>query len=141
MTEYTDKLDPERTDYPYLSELAASLVGTVSRQEWLEALESGEYKQHRGMICDLPDDPRAFCCLGVAARLAKVPFRLNKSLLQSEEAGMLIQGMTTADCDKYAIPLNDGFRGAPLEDDPRFTKGATFPEIADFFRQKWDMPK
>lgn len=138
---YTEKLDLERTDYQYLQTLAYELKGTVRRSDWLEALESGKYSQFRGAICDDARAPESFCCLGVAAVLAKLPFYLNGARMDSKDAGLLIEGMTEKDCDMFAIPLNDGAREIPLEADPRFNKGATFPEIAAFFRQRWDMPK
>lgn len=42
----------------------------VTREEWLAALRSGEYKQGRGV---LKEDGR-FCCLGVLCDLADVPW-------------------------------------------------------------------
>ena len=39
---------------------------TEAQEEWLVALESGEYKQGRGRL----RDDNGFCCLGVACDLS-----------------------------------------------------------------------
>lgn len=41
--------------------------------KWLEALESGEYKQADGRLWDKPSD--SYCCLGVAAKLAGIEWQ------------------------------------------------------------------
>ena len=40
---------------------------TPNQKKWLEALESGEFKQTRGKL----EDENGFCCLGVACVLAE----------------------------------------------------------------------
>lgn len=40
------------------------------REQWVAALESGEYKQGKGWLCPVDDGNRSYCCLGVLADLA-----------------------------------------------------------------------
>ena len=51
------------TDYPF----------TADQLAWIDALESGEYKQGRGALKrrnqHLEDDPIFYCCLGVACEV------------------------------------------------------------------------
>ena len=46
------------------------------RKQWLDALESGDYSQCKGKLVKTKQttgEPVSYCCLGVAATLAKVP--------------------------------------------------------------------
>lgn len=48
----------------------------VTREQWVAALRSGEYKQGRGALrIRNSDDSWNFCCLGVACELAGVDWR------------------------------------------------------------------
>ena len=47
------------------------------REEWIEALESGKFKKGKWEMKIIPRSPKAkprYCCLGVLAEIAKVPF-------------------------------------------------------------------
>jgi hypothetical protein len=43
----------------------------ITREEWIEALESGKYQQASGVLMSHKGD--GFCCIGVACDLAGVP--------------------------------------------------------------------
>ena len=45
----------------------SNFIFTKEQLEWIEALESGEYKQCRSVLYDPKTD--GFCCLGVACKL------------------------------------------------------------------------
>jgi len=40
---------------------------------WIGALESGEYKQGQGYLCQVNGDKRNHCCLGVLCEVARIP--------------------------------------------------------------------
>lgn len=44
-------------------------VFTPEQEKWLAALESGAFRQARGMLRDLIAGGEAYCCLGVACHL------------------------------------------------------------------------
>jgi hypothetical protein len=48
------------------------------REEWLKAMESGEYPQTTGRLClvDDEDQVQGFCCLGLASHLSGVRYEV-----------------------------------------------------------------
>lgn len=52
---------------------------TITREDWIKALESGEYAQATGTLAEYDRGmggiikPIAFCCMGVACAIAEVP--------------------------------------------------------------------
>jgi len=40
---------------------------------WIKALESGEYKQERGYLCQVRGSKRSYCCLGVLCDITHIP--------------------------------------------------------------------
>jgi hypothetical protein len=98
----------------------------VTREQWVAALRSGDFKQAKGELYD--DKVQGYCCLGVLGELAggvKDPMQcggmtfeveFSSGYIPSELGGMV--GITVTDQRKLA-GLNDSGR-------------YTFDEIADF---------
>lgn len=42
-------------------------------KKWVEALESGKYKQGRGRLCEEIEGAKHYCCIGVLAEVAGIP--------------------------------------------------------------------
>ncbi len=50
---------------------------TPQQEAWLQALESGTYKQGKNRLCLInPSGEKSYCCLGVAYELAREPLKL-----------------------------------------------------------------
>ena len=50
------------------------MILTDIQERWLQALESGEYKQGKTYLCSIGDyGDKSYCCLGVACHLLGVP--------------------------------------------------------------------
>jgi hypothetical protein len=73
----------------------------VTRDEWVAALRSGDYKQGDKVLCNSRGN--AFCCLGVLGRLAGMP-----------KARLKGQPWTKAIADLYDTLLPDD-GGEPLQ--------------------------
>lgn len=59
----------------------------VTKEEWLTALRSGEYKQAYGSLCRVDDEGnKSFCCLGVYMDLLEKR-GLAKSNIENDEDG------------------------------------------------------
>lgn len=58
-----------------------------NQEKWLQALESGEYKQGRALLYKVDqDDDKYFCCLGVACEIFKndVGLEINKQVFDNK---------------------------------------------------------
>lgn len=42
-------------------------------KKWVEALESGDYKQTSGRLCEEIEGTKHYCCIGVLAEVAGIP--------------------------------------------------------------------
>lgn len=94
---------------------------------WIEALRSGNYKQHRGMLADDYGSPTAFCCLGLLAHIdgvnleeEAVGYKTTHEKLDQYNCLIKTHTMT-----QQLYFMNDG---ASLFVD----KKHSFPEIADY---------
>lgn len=124
------------------TELTNKIFGSVTkarrhlRKVWLEALESGKFKQTRGALRTLKADGKSYgyCCLGVLSQVSakcglgsfdKHEFTLgdhtDDQVLVRDLRDVI--GLTLNDCDTL-MEMND-------EDDK------TFKEIAKHLRSKW----
>ncbi len=57
--------------------------------KWLEALESGNYKQGQGRLCALTDKgDKAYCCLGVLCELLNLPFTSYEEVESARAKGL-----------------------------------------------------
>lgn len=125
---------------------------SVPREDWLTALESGQYAQVHGSlwagtIPSLRADHSsleycrklATCCLGVAPKLALLPFRVTVDELlpdslvvkwltpSTSEAAALIEGLREWE-SHLAMFMNDTIK-------------LNFRQIAAVFRLVWNMPR
>jgi hypothetical protein len=108
--------------------LEENTMDQKTKQAWMDALRSGEYKQATGMLYDQQKD--AYCCLGVLCKIVGLeitPDGKNVATGSGSEDDDGYDPITTLVGDKLA-PLfnrNDGNVGLVLHKH-------TFPEIADF---------
>jgi hypothetical protein len=58
-------------------------------EKWVQALRSGEYRQGRGVLCDIYDGKRRFCCLGVLCEVA-INSGLKIETKEKEKYGALV---------------------------------------------------
>ena len=113
------------------------LPGKITVDEWLEALESGKYKQGHGQLYNDAND--SYCCLGVGCHLAGLPVTdgiFSKIFPDGEFLSDLPAAMQRpdhnihVDYEDYKLVrvthLNDGFG--------RIIRKCTFPEIAKAIR-------
>lgn len=102
----------------------------ITREEWIEALESGKYKQCRGRLYDVATD--SYCCIGVALKLAGVDF--SKYTYKELEVSAFRSVLTEADADKLSasigITLTNQYRTASLND-----RDWSFHDIAEKLRK------
>lgn len=107
-------------------------------QKWLEALESGEYKQTVGTLHNKTDG--GFCCLGVAA---KVVCNLNPQIfgVEEDDVDKDLSGevyLHEGDADDYNLVksylgLNSNQYNCVIEMND---SGSTFKDIADYIREE-----
>lgn len=95
------------------------------RLKWIEALESGEYQQYKYSITNHPDNPDAFCCIGVGCKVMD-PNSFNPSY----DGYTFMRDATGYDkfFEQECISWND-------------RENLTFPEIAAKLRERWNLPK
>lgn len=91
---------------------------TVTKADWIDALRSGEYRQHQGALSNANiaqelDKATAFCCIGVLAKIA----------------GMKKQTPETSAYD-LASTLTHGHQGRLVVMNDKEHK--SFAEIADY---------
>lgn len=122
--------------------LANKIFGSVTkarkhlRVKWLEALESGKFKQDKHALRTLKDDGKSYgyCCLGVLSQVSakcglgsfdKTSFTLgdhtDDSVLVTDLREII--GLQLNDCDTL-MEMND-------------EEGKSFKEIAKHLRAKW----
>jgi len=122
------------------------------QNEWLEALESGKYKQGSDKLCKIDNNEKYYCCLGVGAIILDDPFEISelkfngsayflesyrKLGLQNSSGNFInescINSRLTQDELKFFPNRKPGYSIRSLihlNDDG----GATFKEIATFIR-------
>lgn len=85
---------------------------------WIAALRSGDYKQHRGTLCNTSDleTSNSFCCIGVAAKVLSLKAKLGLSPVTSEVCYYL---KITHLQQTELVEMNDALE-------------YSFPEIADW---------
>jgi hypothetical protein len=121
------------------------------RDQWADALESGEYQQGVGVLYD--PDANAFCCLGVLTQLYckatdipfdEVPRRAKKIELLPIPVAQWA-GLDTLDPSPRVIyegndiplaDLNDGDYDLPDRGDGEYPSSLNFREIAHIIRRQ-----
>jgi hypothetical protein len=101
-------------------------IRKVTKEEWIDALWSGEYRQFRGGLGSLAQG--SYCCLGVLADLAG--FEWSHSWSEEDESGYLPEricqaiGMDwlTSDVQHDLSALNDD-------------EGQSFREIGEYLKE------
>jgi hypothetical protein len=98
------------------------------KDKWIEALESGEYKQGKNTLCT-PDG--AYCCLGVLEQVAEndvEPYNFPSNAFYQRN-GIETGGITESNLLGYETAVD-----ALLAE--RNDLGISFPEIAKLIREK-----
>lgn len=105
-----------------------------NRIKWLNALESGKFKQTRGRLSrGAKGGGTEYCCLGVACHLFKGLGRIGLPPGELSAFGKSVLGMSF-DAHDMAQNLNDG-------SELRNIKKHSFKEIAAYFRKLWKIRK
>lgn len=135
-----------------VKELLTKTYGSVEkakkhlRLKWLEALESGKYKQAEGRLRRPREDGKSYgyCCLGVLCNIA-----VQDGVGTWEKAGSESPTYFTLDGEDdgvglvYSMQQVVGIENAlqsrliSMNDD----EGKSFKEIAKHLRQVWNLPK
>jgi len=125
----------------------------IKQEKWLKALESGEYKQGKGQLCD---EDGGHCCLGVAGRTMGLKFVLmdgetlsgyriggERNYLDRYEeiglmdwAGHIPNGIKEREAKEYFPEITDAFGSGALS--AINDRGATHKQIAHFIRENPD---
>ena len=118
----------------------------VTKQQWIDALRSGEFNQCTGALAKPDPDTGAmsYCCLGVLATIAGVEYRLTSVAItdfifndDNWECGIIpedFRSIIVSDLDLAqdikgpANTMDDLMRVLSSKND----NGATFNEIADY---------
>lgn len=116
----------------------------ITREDWIAALRSGEYKQAQGRMYNEFQD--AYCCLGVACKLAGVPLEIlstpqakssSFNFLGKEEAKQMYEmlGVHRTPIDRrFGLSSKDYNSTYVLAS--RNDAGQSFADIADFLEGK-----
>ena len=113
----------------------SNFIFTKEQLEWIEALESGEYKQCRHVLYDPKTD--GFCCLGLACKLNGVLLeddryrdgRVNQNLSASLETKGVMKELHLRDANGTGGPDQDSLTS--LND----YEGVSFVFIASRLRE------
>jgi hypothetical protein len=102
---------------------------TANQEKWLQALESGEFKQGEGRLQE--DD--SYCCLGVACRVAGVQGDLKGASLTTYPDVIEAMGLT----ESYGCPIITFVNGQKLYSLTHMNDGLgkSFKEIAAHLRK------
>ena len=108
----------------------SNFIFTKEQLEWIEALESGEYKQCRSVLYDPKTD--GFCCLGLACKLNGVLLEddryrdgcVNQNLSASLETTDVMNRLHLRDANGCGGPDQDSLTSLNDYD------GVSFPSIA-----------
>ena len=86
----------------------------VTKQQWIDALRSGEYDQCKGALGKLDPDTGAmsYCCLGVLATIAGVGHQMQDNLLSS--VGITVFDFDDGNWESGIIP--EDFRSTIVSD-------------------------
>jgi hypothetical protein len=117
------------------------------RLRWIEALESGEYKQAtKNLYCPDEDAGDSYCCLGVACVLMGTGKFKSDAYRVIDDNGYCIctvgaEGVS-AGGEEYAL---EGFicGESDLFDtlvEMNDNEGRTFKQIASYLRKRWHLP-
>ena len=114
------------------------------RQEWIEALRSGDYKQTTGRL----RDENEYCCLGVACDISGIgrwksyrgriwEYTANEEYLWTETSYLPVAvqqyfGMDTAEGSYLSSDLEDGICSLMMAND----KNVPFDRIADIIEDE-----
>lgn len=109
---------------------------TKIQREWINALESGRFRQYAGGALRSPNGGSRYCCLGVAcnimakgSRKSYDSYTIDKGLLSKkgrEELGL------SENLEEILIEMNDGKR---IPNSRKFQDRHTFKSIAAYLRQ------
>ena len=102
------------------------------KERWIDALESGEYEQGKGKLCR----DGKFCCLGVAADVAEIPFETEAMGPNALPTRVYVFGPGGRHLS--GIPTN--WKGISPAAQKRLwrmndSRGKTFAEIAQWIRE------
>lgn len=123
------KLTNQENTYLQLFEKELTQEQVYNIQMWIEALESGKYKQGKGMLQPTPD---TYCCLGVANEVCKLGSNPNMCNLHSVlELGLWDNYGTCNVTEILSVTLTK------LND----TVGWSFKEIANLLRDQLQFSK
>ena len=101
--------------------------------KWIEALESGKYKQAAGVLFD----GEGHCCLGVLCEvLGEKPEREHEdySYQYDGDAGVLSEALM----EKAGMSSDNGMLSDGITLTHENDTGKTFPEIAQIIRENWE---
>ncbi len=116
-----------------------AFIFTEEQEKWLQALESGEWRQGRRYLWAEVDGVKSYCCLGVAGKLFAP-----RSRHMSSAGGRSLQGLASPKVVRILRLRTPGgrFREGTIKTD--FGKfgwltfmndyGVPFPDIAAFIR-------
>lgn len=106
----------------------------ANRLKWIEALESGEYKQGRYQLCrhDEESVTKSFCCLGVAREVF--------GGVEEDACGHLLSTarFIFTPAERFSS-VNETFEGTLIEMNDN--QGYSFKAIASHLRKFWSLPK
>lgn len=100
------------------------------RTKWLKALRSGRYKQGRLQLLD--NKQNTYCCLGVAAKVCRIPNQDLLGRLQPDDLKTIPKVMIGPIIGKDKNPTFFCYDLMDLND----TEGKSFKEIANFIEKQ-----
>lgn len=100
------------------------------KKKWVEALESGKYRQTRKRLCETINKKRHYCCLGVLCEVGDVP-RGRKFHGGTDTYDGNLGSLSTKLKEKFGISSVVHSKLIALNDDELFS----FKEIADWIRK------
>jgi hypothetical protein len=119
------------------------------RERWIEALESGRYKQTDGTLREVNGKNASYCCLGV---LCDLEMEKGQRWTSSHGSEFVIKPLFTDVPTEVPFggyvdyPPDSILKKLKVSDDLAKTladmndSGKTFKDIAAFLRKKWRMP-
>lgn len=114
--------------------ITSALRQTI-REEWVKALESGEYKQGQGALETIDDEGNhCYCCLGVACLIAqKHGIKVHFNEVDGRIGGGDFDIQPEVAC---ALKLSPGKEGELISLND--TDDRSFVQIADYIRENWN---
>lgn len=104
------------------------------KQDWINALRSGRYKQGKGVLC-INDDllkEKKYCCLGVLCDLNGIKFYPHPE--KKKNAPFYIKD-SFGDFAEYSFPVEDLLLDEAAELATMNDRGVSFNDIADWIER------